>query len=436
MSVVPGSIDAGRGPPLAVPLWHFAAACGFLLAALGVGLAEALGVAPGLASVARRHLLLTGWVCLTIMGAMTQFIPVWSGVALHSRRLATAQAWLAAVGVAGMAAGFLLGWLTLVPAFGALAVLGFWTFVYNVGRTLARAGSLDVTERHFALALGFFVLLTLLALALAVDLVAPVLAARPAVVGAHVTLAVLGAVLTTVYGALYQLATMFTQTDLHGVDRPLARLEAVGHPLGVALLAGGRLLGVAAVATIGGLLVAGAAVAFAVVLARRLYEARVDRTPMLTRYAVLATALALWGPLAAAAWLRAPLARATLLGPPGGATLLVLGVVGFVVLGTLYHVVPFLVWVERYSDRLGLAEVPMIDDLYDDRIAAVDFASLLAGTVALVADGWVGVPGLATAGHGLLLAGGTLFVGNLLLVVRDHGPPDMPLSTADDGRAA
>ena len=71
--------------------------------------------------------------------------------------------------------------------------------------------------------LGFF---------FAIDFVVPVFSrlpvSRAGVIESHATLAAFGAVLTTVLGALYQLATMFTQTELHGVDTHLRRIEEWG----------------------------------------------------------------------------------------------------------------------------------------------------------------------------------------------------------------
>ncbi|MFB6160724.1 MAG: hypothetical protein ABEJ61_06050 [Haloferacaceae archaeon] len=425
MSVVPGELDTERQPPMTVPLRHFVVGVGFLLLGGVVGVAVALD-APSL-GLAHVHLLLAGWVCVTIMGAMTQFVPVWSGVRLHSRRLAVAQLWLVVVGALGFAGSLAAGRLPGLPLFGAVMALGFWAFVYNVARTLARSATYDVTERHFALALGFFLLVPALGVLLAVGFVRPVFAflpvTRAAVVRTHATLAVFGAVLTTVLGALYQLAPMFTQTELHGVDAWLRRAEEVGYPVGVVLLAGGRLVESGPLAAVGGALVAGTLVGVGLILGRRLHETRVDWTPMLSRYAVVAAVLPLWASLALVAWVRRPNSPRVLFGAPGTAHLLVVGVVGFVVLGTLYHVVPFIVWVHRYSDRLGYEPVPMVDDLYDDRLAAADFASLLAGTVLLVAADQFGLPpAVAVAGGLLVLLGTVLFLANVLLVVRDHSP--------------
>ena len=426
MSAIPGEVDTDRGPPMTVPLRHFLVGLVLLFAGGLVGVLDTAGLLSGLSVLAHVHLLVAGWVCVTIMGAMVQFVPVWSNRPLHSRRLATVQLWLVAAGVAGMAAAFATGALGWVHAFGGLALAGFWTFVYNVGRTLLGARPWDVTERHFAVALACFAVVPAMGFALAMDYSIPVLADSPVprhrLVGAHVTLAVFGAVLTTVQGALYQLATMFTQTELHGVDIHIRRFEQVAHPVGVLALATGRLLGSAPLARAGGLLVAVGVGGFAVLLARKLVETGVERTPMLSRYAVAAVAMAGWAVLAGRAWLSDPLARSSLFGG-GPPHLFLFGVVGFVVLGTLYHVVPFIVWVHRYSDRLGYEPVPMIDDLYDDRLAAADFACVLVGATGLVAADAVELPTVAAAAAGALATVGfALFATNMLLVVREHSP--------------
>jgi hypothetical protein len=415
-------LDPDGGPPLSIPLRHFVAALGFLLAGSALGVADTFGVTPGLARLAHVHLLLVGFVCLTIAGAMTQFVPVWSGTTLHSRRLARVQLWLLVVGLAGFVTGLLTGRLVVLPLFGGLLLAGFWTLAYNVGRTLDRP--LDVTERHFAAALAFFVVLTTLGVALAVGFVSPVFGgalSRSNVVGAHVTLAVFGAVLTTVFGALYQLVPMFGQTDLDGLDRRLQRAETVVYPLGVAVLALGRLLANGPLARFGAVLLLAGVFAFLVVLGRRLHDARADPTPMLVRYALLAPAALVWALVTLPAWLRDPLAPAVRFGAPGTTHLLAMVLV-LVLVGTLYHVVPFLVWVHRYSDRLGLEDVPMIDDLYDDRLATADLVLVAGGGACLVIGEWAGWnPAVRLGGVGLAL-GVAVVAANLSLVVWRHAP--------------
>ncbi|KAA9398102.1 hypothetical protein Har1130_05450 [Haloarcula sp. CBA1130] len=424
MSGIPADVDADAGPPMTVPLRHFVVALAFLVVGVTVGVVE--GRAGHLAQV---HLLLAGWVCLTIMGALTQFVPVWCGVDLYSRRLAAAQLPFAAAGFAGLAAGFLTATPTLLPVAGTLALVGVWTLCYNVGRTLLAAEP-DVTAIHFGWALVFFVLVTGAGIVLALDHavgVLPVLGiSRQGFLLAHGTLAVFGAVLTTVAGALAQLAPMFTQADTGRIDAVVQRVETAVYPLGVLAFAGGRLIGAPVLARLGAVLVAVGLGVVAVLLARQLVGARVEWSPMLTRYSVAALSLFLWAGLTVVAWWNDPLAYAGLLGQPS--TVLLIGGVGFVVFGTLYHVVPFIVWVHRYSDRLGFEDVPMVDDLYDHRIAAVDGVALTLAYGILVSNQWLETPNdTALVAGAFALFGTALFAGNLVAVLVEHSPHSLPV---------
>jgi hypothetical protein len=421
MSAVPGSIDTEYQPPLAVPLWHFLVALGFLLAGGALGLVAR----GGLASLAHVHATVLGWVCLTIMGAMTQFVPVWSGTRLHSRRLARLQLLLVAGGLVGFLTALLTGRLALLPIPALILLAGFWTFVYNVGRSLWSVRPLDTTERHFAFALGCLLVVTAAGVLLAADYthrLVPV-ALRSNLVAAHATLAVFGVVLATIAGASYQLAAMFTQTEIAGLDARLQRVETIAYPVGVGLLAVGRLLGVAALARAGGLLTLLGATCLAVVIARRLFVSRVEWTPMLRRYAAFAGCLLAWVVVTLPAWLGRPLSSAHRFGATGANHLLLLGAIGSLVAGTLYHVVPFIVWVDRYSDDLGREPVPMIDDLYDDRLATGDLLAVGVGTTLLVgSDLLASSSRIAAVGGTLALVGFALFALNLGLVVYRHAP--------------
>ncbi|WP_254768092.1 cbb3-type cytochrome c oxidase subunit I [Salinilacihabitans rarus] len=427
MNAIPGGLRTDQQPPMAIPLRHFVVALAFLVVGVGGGAALAVARGPGLAPLAHRHALLVGWIALTIMGAMTQFVPVWSGVTIHSRRLAVAQLWLAVAGLVGFLAGLLAGAFELLPAFAAVLAVGILTFVYNVGRTLLRARPFDTIERHFALALVCFALVATFGLGLAVDFTTPVFEplsiARSEAILVHATLALYGAVLLTVIGALGQLAKMFTQATLEPVDDALLLGEEALVVGGLAVLVVGRGTGWEAAARVGGLALLVGVVAFAVVIARLLARATVDPSPMTRRYWVVVASLIAWAGLAAPAWWDDPASYATLFGHPEGRNLLLFGVLAFVVVGSLYHIVPFIIWIERYSDRIGLEKVPMIDDLYDDRLERADFAATLVGAAGLVAGELLSLAATVRAAAGLLATVGfALFVANLLLTIHRHGP--------------
>ncbi|MFU8866519.1 hypothetical protein [Natronococcus sp.] len=427
MNSIPGGLRTDRTPPIAIPLQHFLVGLCFLVVGIVAGTVLSVVSVPGLAALAQLHLLLVGWIALTIMGAMVQFVPVWSGVELYSERLATAQLWLVAGGLAGFAVVAATGALFALPIAAAVLLAGVWLFVYTVGRTLARARPLDRTERHFAFALLCFTALAPLGFLLALSLSTGPLESLPVTRGelllAHATLALYGAVLVTVAGALPQLATMFTQTEYVAIDRRLLGLEELALYGGVAAFAVGRGIGLESIARLGGLAVLVGAAALALVIARALFRSTVERSPMTARYWIVAGSLLVWATLAAPAWWRDPTGQTGLFGAPGTTDLLVLGVFGFVVVGTLYHVIPFIVWLEQYSDRVGLEPVPTIDDLYSSRLERADFGLTLAGFLVLVVAGSLSLPAwLAAAGGVLASAGFGLFAANMLSTLRRHAP--------------
>ncbi|MDS0477497.1 hypothetical protein [Natrinema sp. 1APR25-10V2] len=427
MNQIPGGLRTDQQPPMAIPLRHFVLALGFLAVGIGGGTVMAVATLPGLSGLAQLHVLLVGWIAVTIMGAMTQFVPVWSGVAIHSRRLAAAQLWLLITGLLGFAVALLVGTLAWLPVAGVLMLAGIWTFVYNVGRTLARARPYDFTERHFALALACFALVAPLGFLLAMDFSSPVFDSlsltRLEAHLAHATVALFGALLATVVGALFQLGKMFTQAEPDRIDERLLSLEQVSFPAGLAMLALGRGLTLAPLARVGAVALLVGLTAFAVVIGRLLTGATVERSPMIARYWVVVASLLAWVALAAPTWWADPLAYGSLFGHPDGRGVLLYGVFGFVVIGSLYHIVPFIIWIERYSDRLGFEKVPMIDDLYDDRLERADFWTTLVGFGGLAAGPLVGLPtAIVTASSALATIGVALFVANVLLTIHRHGP--------------
>ncbi|WP_238705281.1 hypothetical protein [Natrinema pallidum] len=427
MNGIPGGLRTDQQPPMVIPLRHFLLALGFLAVGIGGGTVLAVATLPGLAGLARLHVLLVGWIAVTIMGAMTQFVPVWSGVSIHSRRLAVAQLWLVTVGLLGFGAALLAGAFAWLPVASALMLAGIWTFVYNVGRTIIRARPFDFTERHFALALACFALVAPLGALLATDFTTPVFESVPVnrfeIHGSHATLALFGALLATVVGALFQLTKMFTQAEPNRWGDRLLALEQLCFPAGLAALVVGRGLTIAPIARVGAVALLVGLAAFAVVVAQLLAGATVERSPMLARYWLVVAALVAWIALAAPAWWTDPLAYESLFGYPGTRTLLLFGVFGLVVIGSLYHIVPFIIWIERYSDRLGFEQVPMIDDLYDDRLERADFWLLFVGFAGLSLAPLVDLPAVVPTASSLLATIGVgVFIANMLLTIHRHGP--------------
>ncbi|MFB6081576.1 MAG: hypothetical protein ABEJ67_02025 [Halanaeroarchaeum sp.] len=424
MQGIPDAIDTDRTPPLTIPLGHFVVATLLLLVGGVLGVV-ATRYAGAVNTVGMVHLLAAGWIGITIMGAMTQFVPVWSGRAIHSRRLAVWELWFVALGQLTFSVGLTVAEPWIIVAGTSSMFVGFWLFVWNIGRTLPAWGDQDVTERHFSFALGSLSVGTILGLMLALDFqfgyLVEVGLTRTHLMLSHLTLTVFGFVTSTVLGALYQLGPMFTQSETTPTDAFLEEVERWTFPVGVVILALGRLSNLEPLAMGGVAWILIGTGAFAVYFARRLVYARVSWGPMLKRYAVVAVSLGAWTLLSVWPWLSKPISPLTKFGAPVSSHVLFVGVFGFVIVGTVYHVVPFIVWLDRYADRLGFEKIPSIDDLYVDWVETVEFFFLTVGYVLMVLGSLFELPGSVFAIGGAMMALGIVAFGaNMGYVVYRH----------------
>lgn len=270
-------LDTDQQPPLSLPFAHFVSGAGLLLVGGAIAGVGPLVLPIQASSTGTLHLLLAGWIGLTIMGAMIQFVPVWSGTRFYSHRLSIVALWLVLLGVLGTVVVFFgkaYGWFPLTAT---VLLAGYWTFAYTIVRSLPPLRTLDITEAHFLVALVNLLLATSLGWLLATDISFRILGGLDVspngLLMAHLTLTTFGFVTMTIVGALYQLGPMFTQSEVTRFDTHLAHVEMVALPGGVLLLATGRLFDFLLVARVGGSALLAGVLCFAAILLRQLWTA-------------------------------------------------------------------------------------------------------------------------------------------------------------------
>jgi len=59
--------------------------------------------------------------------------------------------------------------------------------------------------------------------------------------------------------------------------------------------------------------------------------------------------------------------------------LLLIGFMGFLILGNFYKIIPFLVWFQRYSPLVGEEEVPMLHEMINQKMASMQFLCSVLG---------------------------------------------------------
>lgn len=397
-----------HSPPFSLVWRHVAVA----LVAFPVALAGLAWAAPAVVASPRGpealavvHLFAIGWIALVVMGALTQMIPVVLAVPLASHKAIAASHALTAMGALAMTAGFATGTPLALMSGGTAVTAGFLIFVATLALTLRGVKKWDLTAVAVAGALGLMVLGGLLGALMAANqrwVFAPALfGAMPA----HAHLLTVGWLTALTAGVSYKLLPMFSL--------------AYGHPLTVGrwalgLLLGGALLWLVTIPLPAAWPLPGALQGLGALIyawdAHRLLARRKKRR-LETGLGMAARAIALL-PLVVASGVAAALGVPGAMGAYG--VLLLVGWIGWTLIGYLYKIVPFLVWVQRFSSPESAGKRPLATELVDARLARVAGDALTIGTLGMAAGFLTAHPGgvrvsAAIAASGALVAAYDLF---------------------------
>ena len=362
-------------------------------------------------TLALTHLFTLGWLAMTITGATYQLVPVVLEARLYSERLANAGYPALAAGVGLMVAGFWTARLALLVPGAFLAASALLVYAGHIAVTVLRSPAARVYRRFFLAATAYLALVCVLGGLMAASFRWGFL--RADVLPAHVIAAVMGWVTLLAMGVAYKLTPMFALSYGHGEARA---------PTVFALAAGGTLLLLAAalfgwprpVVAVAALAPAGAAALFLRDQWRFFHSRHKPRLDVGLR--LVAVACFHFALTAALGW--AALAGVLRLWAATLVVLAVLGWLGCLVAGQTYKIVPFLVWFHRYSTRAGRKRVPLLREMYGERLAGIGMWGLAAAGPLVAAGVASGVAALARAGALARLAGYGVLAYNLLQVLR------------------
>ncbi len=405
--------------------------------------------------IAVTHLVVLGWICSVIMGAVYQLVPVALETKLHSERLANWQFAFHVVGFAGMVWAFSIWDLKQVGHFGSVLAIGVGLFVYNIGRTLLRVPKWNVSATAVAAALGWISLSILTGLfisagkctydsATVLPPTTPVgalvhgLRSIASFVGrfdaisamhAHAHLGSVGFFLMLIVGVSYKLVSMFTLSEVQNPRRAIWSIALLNIGLAgvfITILVGSPWKFAFALVIIAALVTYGWELA-AILRAR-------NRRKLDWSIKYFLTAIALLVVFSAAAlilsWPGLPLTTLTGQLENVYGFLGLLGVVTFAILGMLNKIIPFLVWFRSYGREIGRKQVPAMTDLYSTRLQAAGYWSFLAGFIVVgVAILFSNETGVRT-GCALLAAGLVFFTMNVASILTHLTRPQLkPLAS-------
>lgn len=406
---------------------HFAAATLYLLG----GSAGLVWIAPELATgnylsphvAGVTHLFTLGWLTTTIFGALYQLLPVALGAPIRWPRLGHASFWTFAPGAGLFAYGVADSSNVLHHVGVGLVAIGVAIAVLNIGATLPRSRSRDVTWMAIAIALGYLSSTLVLGVVLLHNIhTGFIAAARVRVLATHLHVAIVGWALIMIVGVAHRLLPMFLLA--HGANARWTKRAIALLASGLPLLA----LGINAhipIASWAAVVLIEAGLACFVHQAVSFFRSRVRKhIDVGMRFAAAGIAFlvlaALLGPVVL--WQGA--------GAPRLDTAYVfLGLVaGIVVLvsGFFYKIVPLLAWTARYSGPASRSGAPTVAQLFSSRVAETQLGMMVSALIILATAIVIGSTTAAYGGAGLFLGGVLLFVSQICRVAFGTprgGPP-------------
>jgi hypothetical protein len=333
--------------------------------------------------IAVTHLFVLGFILSVVSGALYQLVPVALETTLFSERLGRWHFGSHLIGFVGMVWMFWIWDMKQVGHFGSILAFGTGLFVYNLAKTLRTISRWDVVAIAVASSLVWLSLTVLAGLYLAAAKCWTFSPFYPiAAMHAHAHLGAIGVFVMLIVGLSYRLIPMFVLGDLQSHARAIASVALLNIGLAglfvTVLIEHPWKLGFALVIIVG---LALHGLELRVILARRRRRA-IDWSVR-----SFLTAIALFSPLSVLAvvlcWPGLPATMLTTQLETVYGFLGLFGVVTLAIIGMLHKIVPFLVWIRRYSPDIGQRPVPTLAQLYSERLQIVAYWLFLAGLLSV-----------------------------------------------------
>lgn len=362
------------------------------------------------------HLCVLGWLMPIAIGALHQLVPVVFEVQVRSERLSWIAFGLYVIGVPvfieqmwTLRAGLLL------PVAATCAASAIWLYAANLMATLARSKVRSLTGLYVITALIYLVIAVAVGAMLAWNLYSPYLPiVHIAVLRAHAHAAGFGFFGLLVMGVSYRLIEMFLLS--HGAPERAGKVAYVAVNLAIVSLVASFLDDSQRWLLAAGVVLAAIGVAAFILQVRAIFQRRMQRHVDIawrhtaTAFFYLAASVAIGGTLALAPingpmWDRLHLAYGLLALP---------GFLGTIVVGQLYKILPFLVWLHRFAAYVGMKKIPAASELLPEGPKRLQYLFMHVGIAALAA-------GVLLDLGALRLTGATSFAISAALVARNLG---------------
>ncbi len=367
------------------------------------------------------HIGTLGWITMIIFGALFQLVPVVLEVKLFSETLGEIQYWIFTIGIIGLVTAFWNFDIRLHLLISAIMiVIAMIIFIVNLTITMFNVKKWNITGAYLIAALFYLLSTAAAGLLMAINLGYPYIHGNHIqYLRLHADVALIGWVLMVIMGVSYKLIPMFTLS--HGYSMKPAWVTF--------FLINTGLLGITTVMhyqhlnslyfTFLLLIIAGVLTylfeIYLILKARVRKKIDIGIKHSIAAFAFLFVATILGLLLTFVDFKNQGVTFSLIL--VYGYTV-IFGFISMLIIGQLYKILPFLVWFHKYSSKVGTEPVPLLKDMFYEKVANTEFIiMIIAITGALIGLG-INVSGIVLISFSLMFLASLLFTFNMITIFK------------------
>ncbi len=368
--------------------------------------------------LALTHIATLGWITMIIFGALFQLIPVVLEVKLYSEKLAEWQFWIYSIGVIGLVITF---WFfepqPYAIIFASFLNIANIIFLINIIGTLKKVKKWNLTGYYIISAVIYFSVTAIAGLLLAINLAYPSTKINHLkYLNIHAVIAFVGWVTMIIMGVSYKLIPMFTLS--HGYSlKPakytlaLVNLGIIGASVAINFNNPGILFDISLMIIALSLIIFLYQI-YLIIKSRIRKRLDIGMKFSTIAYSMLGVVIILGIIITFVDYYR--VVNTTLI----FGYLIIFGFISFLIVGQMYKIVPFLVWYHKYSSKVGIEEVPMLKDLFDEKKAYYGLYIMVTGTAAVVISFLLNEPAALLMSFILMFISSLIFAYNMITIFR------------------
>lgn len=319
------------------------------------------------------HIATLGWITMIIFGALFQLIPVVLEIKLFSEKLAEIQFWIYTIGVIGLLYCFWYFSTGLYMNISAILLnIAMFIFAFNIIMTFTRVKKWNITGLYLGAAIFYLIITAIAGLLLAINLGTPYIKIdHLQYLNLHAHTAFIGWVSMVVMGVTFKLIPMFTLS--HGYNLKFGHwafwLINIGL-LGINyIFHNERIHFLYYVLTP---MISVGIILFLIqvyIIFKNRVRRKLDTGLRFSSYAYLMLALTtLLGTFIAFIDYQNIINLTLIYG-----YMIIFGYLSMLIVGQMYKIVPFLVWYHKYSSKVGIEKVPMLKEMFNEKVAQYGF---------------------------------------------------------------